>query len=71
MSEPKPRKKHAVTKGYIGVEGLMELLGGRSRRTINTMISENRLPKPDKDGRRIVWKEHDIKRWIANEKHFI
>jgi len=67
MAKPKGKYTHRIAKGYVGVPELQERLG-KSATTIWKMTLDGRLPKPLKDGKRNVWDELEIRRWIQNGK---
>jgi predicted DNA-binding transcriptional regulator AlpA len=67
MTEIKRKYKHGIPQGYIGVPTLREWLG-KSATTIWKMTLDGRLPKPLKDGKRNVWDEKEIRRWIQYGK---
>ncbi len=45
---------------YLSFQELQRKLGGRGRTTIYRDVSLGRLPKPQKIGSRLFWKEADI-----------
>jgi len=69
MEEENKTYENGIPDGYIGVNGLTELLH-KSKPTIRRMIQEGRLPKPLKDGKLLVWDKKEIDRWVKNGNFF-
>lgn len=56
-------------QGWMNKKAVAEYLGLKSERSVERMVAQRKIPKPQTFSRRVYWKKSVLEKWLAGSRY--